>query len=56
MIEDTLRFDVCSQEAVTSRPEKEIEVLEIDDSNKLMQNCVDASESSQFSNIFGGNG
>lgn len=31
MIDESLRFDVCSQEAVSSRPDKEVEILDIDD-------------------------
>ena len=33
MITDTLKFDISSQEVVNVRPEKEVEILEIDSSN-----------------------
>ena len=33
MIDETLRFDISSQEVVNTRPEKEVEILEIDSSN-----------------------
>lgn len=39
---------------MSSRPEKDVEILEIDDASKLLQNATDANEASQFSNIFGG--
>jgi hypothetical protein len=52
MITDTLKFDICSQEVVSTRPEKEVEILEIDTSNvhKMLNN----DENSQLSSVFGG--
>ena len=51
MITDTLRFDISSQEVVNVRPEKEVEILEIDSSNvqKIM-----VEDQGQFSSVFGG--
>jgi hypothetical protein len=38
MITETLKFDINSQEVVNTRPEKEVEILEIDASQKMMNN------------------
>ena len=54
LISDSLKFDVCSQELVGYRPDKEVEILEIDENPARLIPGGDFNESSAYSNIFSG--
>ena len=54
LISDSLKFDVCSQELVGYRPDKEVEILEIDESPARLIPGGDFNECSAYSNIFSG--